>query len=71
MKKFGKTELYKAVWSSGGGAGIRTLGASRHAGFQDQCFRPLSHPTEGAELYRPATMRQGIPANFGDSIGSG
>ena len=29
----------------GGGGGIRTHGASRLAGFQDRCFRPLSHPT--------------------------
>ena len=29
----------------GGGAGIRTLGGVNLAGFQDQCFRPLSHPS--------------------------
>ncbi len=32
----------------GGGAGIRTLGAVTPAGFQDQCFRPLSHPSGNA-----------------------
>ena len=32
----------------GGGAGIRTLDTSRYAGFQDQCFQPLSHPSEAA-----------------------
>ena len=30
---------------TGGGAGIRTLGGANLAGFQDQCFRPLSHPS--------------------------
>ena len=30
----------------GGGAGIRTLGTLRYVGFQDRCFRPLSHPSE-------------------------
>ena len=30
---------------TGGGSGIRTHGAFRHAGFQDRCFRPLSHPS--------------------------
>ena len=34
----------------GGGGGIRTHGASRLAGFQDQCFRPLSHPTRSRTL---------------------
>ena len=29
----------------GGGAGIRTLGRSPFTGFQDQRFRPLSHPS--------------------------
>lgn len=28
-----------------GGGGIRTPGDSRHAGFQDQCNRPLCHPS--------------------------
>ncbi len=28
-----------------GGAGIRTLGTFRYAGFQDQCNRPLCHPS--------------------------
>ena len=35
---------------SGGGAGIRTLGRVTVAGFQDQCFRPLSHPSGRAIL---------------------
>ncbi len=31
---------------NGGGTGIRTLdGLLTHAGFQDRCFRPLSHPS--------------------------
>ncbi len=30
----------------GGGTGIRTLGGLlTHAGFQDRCFQPLSHPS--------------------------
>ena len=29
----------------GGGGEIRTLGALRHAGFQDRCIRPLCHPS--------------------------
>lgn len=37
----------------GGGAGIRTLGTLRYAGFQDRCFRPLSHPSVGGN-YRLA-----------------
>lgn len=33
---------------SGGGTGIRTLGRLlTFAGFQDQCFQPLSHPSTG------------------------
>ena len=32
----------------GGEGGIRTPGSSRIAGFQDQCFRPLSHLSEAA-----------------------
>ncbi len=33
---------------SGGGTGIRTLGRLlTYAGFQDQCFQPLSHPSTG------------------------
>ena len=31
--------------TSGGGGEIRTLGALRHAGFQDRCIRPLCHPS--------------------------
>jgi hypothetical protein len=31
---------------SGGGGEIRTLGALRHAGFQDRCIQPLCHPSE-------------------------
>ena len=32
---------------SGGGTGIRTQGGLlTHAGFQDRCFKPLSHPSE-------------------------
>lgn len=34
--------LFKAK-KNGGETGIRTLGALRHDGFQDRCFRPLSH----------------------------
>ncbi len=31
----------------GGGTGIRTLGRLlTYAGFQDQCFQPLSHPSK-------------------------
>ena len=40
------------VLADGGGGGIRTHGASRLAGFQDQSFRPLSHPTMSG--HRPA-----------------
>jgi hypothetical protein len=29
----------------GGGSGIRTHGSLRIAGFQDRCFKPLSHPS--------------------------
>ncbi len=32
----------------GGGRGIRTLGGFHHAGFQDQCIRPLCHPSVDA-----------------------
>ncbi len=31
------------IIKNGGETGIRTLGALRHDGFQDRCFRPLSH----------------------------
>ena len=31
----------------GGEAGIRTLGSANLVGFQDQCFRSLSHLSEG------------------------
>ena len=45
----------RAFRISGGGAGIRTLGAFTLNGFQDRRFRPLSHPSgRGAnytELY--------------------
>ena len=44
--------------SGGGGGGIRTHGASRLAGFQDQCFRPLSHPNRIAAP-APASIPQG------------
>ncbi len=38
---------------SGGGTGIRTLGRLlTYAGFQDQCFQPLSHPS--AEMFPAA-----------------
>ena len=37
-------------FKSGGGTGIRTLGRLlTYAGFQDQCFQPLSHPS--AEMF--------------------
>ncbi len=29
-----------------GGGGIRTPGTFQYAGFQDQCIRPLCHPSE-------------------------
>ena len=38
---------------SGGGAGIRTLDASRHAGFQDRCIQPLCHPSVARILGHP------------------
>ena len=44
----------------GGGGGIRTHGASRLAGFQDQSFRPLSHPT-GRALPQGSGTRAPLP----------
>ena len=36
------------IFENGGGTGIRTLGRLlTFAGFQDQCFQPLSHPSAG------------------------
>ena len=40
--------LWVALTRNGGGAEIRTLGPVKVAGFQDQCFRPLSHPSRDA-----------------------
>lgn len=37
--------------NNGGGAGIRTLGTSRFAGFQDRCNRPLCHPSVVRAFY--------------------
>ena len=38
--------LDNRAFQSGGGTGIRTLeGLLTLAGFQDQCFQPLSHPS--------------------------
>jgi hypothetical protein len=37
------TDLANSV--HGGGSGIRTHGSLRIAGFQDRCFKPLSHPS--------------------------
>ena len=36
--------------SNGGRGGIRTHGASPHAGFQDRCNRPLCHPSQKSPL---------------------
>lgn len=36
---------------NGGETGIRTLGALRHDGFQDRCFRPLSHLSTHCNMY--------------------
>ena len=45
----------------GGGAGIRTLGSfDSFAGFQDQCFRPLSHPSGGGR-YCPFPVSSSTP----------
>ena len=44
VAEFSKSKLNQGV--SGGGGGIRTLGALPPADFQDQCFQPLSHPSE-------------------------
>ena len=55
---------------AGGGGGIRTHGALRHAGFQDRCIRPLCHPsnspvhnklgrTSNSTLFVYATFRAG------------
>ena len=48
----GLQDLTGLVWTTlekviGGGAGIRTLGTLRYAGFQDQCIQPLCHPSAG------------------------
>ena len=42
----------EGVRISGGGAGIRTLGAFTHNGFQDRRIRPLCHPSvKKREIY--------------------
>ena len=45
---------------NGGGRGIRTPGTLRHAGFQDRCFKPLSHPSG-----RPAPRQRGHMREIG------
>ena len=51
-----KARTRRAFLINGGGAGIRTLGTSRYAGFQDRCFRPLSHPSKEVGHYSDATL---------------
>ena len=52
--RYAEVSLEKTV--NGGEAGIRTLGRLQtFAGFQDQCFRPLSHLTKEAGNYSDAT----------------
>ncbi len=43
--------------SSSGGSGIRTHGSLRLAGFQDQYFRPLSHPSGPVVWHRSPRNR--------------
>ena len=45
------SHLSTCRFNNGGGSRIRTHGASRHNGFQDRRFRPLSHPTKIATLF--------------------
>ena len=40
-----KPSINAGLLMYGGGGEIRTLGRSPVAGFQDRCFRPLSHPS--------------------------
>ncbi len=43
---------YLAFKINGGGGEIRTLGrVLAVAGFQDRCFRPLSHPSAVSDAY--------------------
>jgi hypothetical protein len=37
--------MIRVLYKHGGGSGIRTHGSLRIPGFQDRCFKPLSHPS--------------------------
>ena len=47
------SHLSKRDLNNDGGSRIRTHGTSRHNGFQDRRFRPLSHPTKQDEFILP------------------
>ena len=57
----------------GGGGRIRTPGSLRHAGFQNQCIRPLCHASVGLRLAgeRPGRnawergRREGLQISYG------
>ena len=50
LSHFGREAFFGGPKKVGGGAGIRTLGRLPYADFQDQCFRPLSHPSKGERI---------------------
>ena len=52
------------IYEYGGGSGIRTHGSLRIPGFQDRCFKPLSHPSQSAPGLDLALLADSRPAPF-------
>ena len=59
-------------YRSGGGTGIRTLGRLlTFAGFQDQCFQPLSHPSEEMFPVAGATENKAVVRKVHQNMAEG